>query len=238
MKRILSLALGIVLVLAVLGQHAGLDEKKNPYINIDPLSSRNDSKTILILGNSFVGTSEIGAFLKSMLDAADSEYSVEAVSRGYATVATYTADTNLMNRIRAGNYCYVFQCGFYTDGDPDQFSLMREACMVSNTGIAVFPAHNENTTFISMADSDNMLDWQGEISALLAAGVAYDDMCFNDMHAHSTPLAGYVGAHMIYRNLFGELPQELIEDAPLDMEYIKAKLGSYVTTGQAEDLWI
>lgn len=236
MKRILSFALGIVLAFTILGQCTELFGNIDPYRTIDPLSPKNDSKTILILGNSFVGTSQIGAFLKSMLDAAESDYSVEAVSRGYATVATYSSDTNLMSRIEDGEYCYVFQCGFYTVGDPDQFSLMREACMVSNTGIAVFPAHNENTTFISRADSDNMLDWQGEISALLAAGVEYDDMCFNDMHAHSTPLAGYVGAHMIYRNLFGKLPPDLTDDAPLDMEYIEAKLGSYVTTGKAENL--
>ena len=228
MKRIISFVLGVVLAFTIFVR------RPESYRTIEPLSSRNESKTILILGNSFVGTSQIGDFLKSMLDAAESEYSVEAVSRGYATVTTYSADVELMNKIIDGEYCYVFQCGFYTAGDPDGYRLIREACMLSNTGIAMLPAHNENTTLISMVHSDNKLDWQGEINDLLASGVSYDDMCLNDMHKHSKPLAGYVGAHMIYRNLFDSLPQGLTDDAPLDMEYIEAKLGSYVTTGKAE----
>ena len=59
------------------------------------------------------------------------------------------------------------------------------------------------------------LSWKEEIDALISGGVRYDDMCMNDMHQHSTPLAGYVGAHLIYRNLFDKIPLELGDGAPL-----------------------
>ena len=102
--------------------------------------------------------------------------------------------------------------------------------------LVIFPAHNENATVIQRAiDSDDTLyylPWRDEINALIGAGVDFWDMCINDMHKHSTPLAGYVGAHMIYRAIFGEVPGDVYISDEVNADTIKEKLGeTYVTTG-------
>ena len=60
--------------------------------------------------------------------------------------------------------------------------------------------------------------------------ISYDSFCINDEHKHSTSLAGYVGASMIYRSLFNEFPQEL-KYAPLTMDEVSSQLGDYVYEG-------
>ncbi len=49
---------------------------------------------------------------------------------------------------------------------------------------------------------------------LLDFGVDKWDMCIDDYHKHSKPLAGYVGAHMICRAVYGEAPKN---DPPLSV---------------------
>ena len=41
---------------------------------------------------------------------------------------------------------------------------------------------------------------------LIENGIDWLEFCIPDEHSHSTELAGYVGAHMIFRALFGECP--------------------------------
>lgn len=197
-----------------------------------PLSSTNGSKKILILGNSFIGTSKIGDFLADMLTG--SGYSVEAVSRGHATVTTYTSDAQMMQAIRQGNYCYVFQCGFYGASENiEALKTVKTACEASKTKLVIFPAHNEpqgNATNATLAYPDLIfLDWKTELDDLIDMGIPKDDLRMNDSYGHSTPIAGYVGAHMIYRNLFEKLPPELTSKSPVSMTIIKDILGDYVT---------
>ena len=52
----------------------------------------------------------------------------------------------------------------------------------------------------------------------------------NDSVYHSKPLAGYIGAHMIYRAVFGELPQGRLSQT-IPQDYVDQMLGDYVTTG-------
>ena len=59
------------------------------------------------------------------------------------------------------------------------------------------------------------------------------DLCINDMHLHSTPLAGYVGAHMIYRAMYGELPEAPMQIS-INQSYIDSILGDYAYVGDGK----
>lgn len=195
----------------------------------------NAPKKILILGNSFVGTSKIGDFLRNMIAVGGDGYTVTAVSVGYACIKTWTqTDTDYLNKIRAGEFAAVFQCGFYHSEDPGLFSDMVKACAASDTKLVIFPAHNENQSILNQAIAKfpevTVLNWKKDVAGLISSGVSKWDLCYDDQHLHSTPLAGYVGAHMIYRAVFGKIPGEITK-APLSMTEVKFKLGQYPATG-------
>ena len=65
---------------------------------------------------------------------------------------------------------------------------------------------------------------------LIALGVNPLDMYVQDANNHSTPLAGYVGAHMVYRAIFGEIPTGTLV-GEVKTSYARAKLGDYVRLG-------
>ena len=189
---------------------------------------------ILIIGNSFINSSDIGNILSDMCR--DKHY-VDAISIGYATVSkTYSVDEGILNRIKSGDVDALFICGFYSLSDATALSSIVYACEVSNTKLFVFPAHNENLSAIESAvskyDYPVFLDWKGEIDALIDNGVDYDEFCVQDTHKHSKPLAGYVGAHMIYRTLFGEFPPDT--NFSIDQKYVDEMLGDYVNTGTVD----
>ncbi len=204
--------------------------------NVTPqlLKSSNGSNKIAILGNSFVSTSGIGNFLEAFIDAGDKPYQTVASSIGYANVGTYGNSAAWMSRLRSGEFAVVFLCGFYSDYSV-LFTQIQQACDQSDTKLVIFPAHNESASAISAVKENNpdafFLLWKNEIDALIADGVSYNLFCINDQHQHSTPLAGYVGAHMIYRSLFGEVPPRT-DNAPLSAREVRTKLGdTYMDTG-------
>lgn len=206
----------------------------SPYVNttFTPISKTNGSKRFLILGNSFIGTSQVGSFLNDMLMSSGSGYSVKAVSIGYANVTTFINDVNICNSIENGEYSYVFLCGFYSMQSANAVADMERICKKSNTQLVLFPAHNEGEASVKAAKDKfshlTCVDWQGEINSLIDSGIHRSNFCIDDAHQHSTTLAGYVGAHMIYRGLFGKTPPKITEASPLSMTSVRATLGSYV----------
>lgn len=199
--------------------------------NIGAMKITDNRNKILILGNSFVASSEIGSTLQTMCG---SSVTVEAISRGYAKVNQYARDTAIINRIKNGNYSAVFMCGFYISDDVPSFDVIESACRLSNTQLAIFPAHNENRPLITKAivsyPGVKVLDWKGEIEELINSGLEVTDFCIMDDHLHSNALAGYVGAHMIYRAIFGNIPKQgyygSISSSDINM------LGNYSSTGK------
>ena len=202
------------------------------------LSELKDGR-IAILGNSFIGTSQVGQILKEMLTNHGKSAKVTAISRGYATVKTYIEDSSLMNSIRNGSYDAIFLCGFYSASEASNLTAMKEACDASGTRLVLFPAHNENRTTITSASTKHLslylMDWKQEIDSLIAGGIDKWDFCINDQHSHSTPLAGYVGAHMIYRAIYNELPNLDGGCSYVSTSQIKQLLGDYLTTGITGD---
>ena len=194
-------------------------------------------KSILILGNSFVRTSKVGLFLEDMIQSGDEGYEVVPVSVSSACVRVFTdvEPTKYLEPVRAGQYSVVFQCGFYHNDDISTFVPMIEACAASGTQLVFFPAYNENRSVLQSLfrkyPSITVVDWKQEVTDMIQAGVDKWDMCQDDAWLHSKPLAGYVGAHMIYRALFETLPPDLTSEAPLSMSEIRKKLGDYPDTG-------
>ncbi|MBO5868882.1 MAG: hypothetical protein J6Q54_08245, partial [Oscillospiraceae bacterium] len=186
--------------------------------------------SILILGNSFVSTSKVGSILQQMCG---NRLRVEAQSRGYARITTYVQDQNVMERIRSGEFSAVILCGLYDLESVTNLEHMINACAESDTALALFPAHNESSSLIGTAGmlhpSVLFLDWKAEIDNLISSGIDESHFCIADSHKHSTPLAGYVGAHMIYRAIFGKIPAETSFDEVSKSEI--ALLGDYSSTG-------
>ena len=193
--------------------------------------------SILILGNSFIGSSQIGYVLSDMLEVNGKNMFVSPIGRGYASVATYIADDALMAQIRNGDFDGVFICGFYADAEADNLKVLEEACNSSETTLVIFPAHNEFDTPIRLAQKAcpdlPILNWRAELNALIETGVDKWDLCVDDAHGHSTVYAGLVGAHMIYRSIYGEIPN--IENMPsVNADAARDIIGSYLETGELE----
>lgn len=202
----------------------------NPRLN--ELSQLRD-KRILVIGNSFIGTSQIGNVYNQIAERSGKEELMMAVSEGYATVKTYAESEYVINRIENGDWSAVFVCGFYTNMNRE-LGILKRACEKSGTKLIIFPAHNENRAMIESAKREYpdllCLDWKREIDELIAQGRDKWDFCYDDEHLHSTPLAGYVGAMMIWRAIYGEMPSVDINDTYLPQEDYDAILGDYLTS--------
>lgn len=206
----------------------------NPRLN--ELSELCD-KRILVIGNSFIGTSQIGNIYNQIAERSGKEELMMAVSEGYATVKTYAESEYVINRIENGDWSAVFVCGFYTNMNRE-LGIIKRACEKSGTKLIIFPAHNENRTMIESAKREYpdllCLDWKREIDELIAQGRDKWDFCYDDEHLHSTPLAGYVGAMMIWRAIYGEMPSVDINDTYLPQDNYDAILGDYLTSPAIE----
>lgn len=202
------------------------------------LDGGNSSKTILVAGNSFVSTSRVGVYFTQFVKNGKQPYEVYWNSTGYASISqTYTVG-DWINRIKSGEFHAVVMCGFYSAADVTAMQTLVDACEASDTKLIMFPAHNEGSTHISSAMKQYpdvpFLDWKGEINRFIAAGKSKWDFCINDSHSHSNALAGYVGAHMLYMALFGEVPPDYMGSDPMSMSEIRSKLGEdYVKTGKS-----
>lgn len=209
-------------------------EQLGNELNMNMLSHVSDGK-VIILGNSFIGTSQIGYILQDMLDAGGKQLDMTAISRGMAEVDTYIGDQLLMGDIKSGVYDCVFICGFYAHEEADHLAILEEACNESDTELVIFPAHNEFEDCIKKAQERcpklKTLDWRGEINMLIESGVDMWEFCIDDVHKHSTALAGYVGAHMIYRAIYGEIPPAELSDTSV-LEQANRLFPEYVKTGK------
>ncbi|MBE6703284.1 MAG: hypothetical protein E7585_07750 [Ruminococcaceae bacterium] len=214
------------------------------YHDIPTLSllDGNQKQKILILGNSFVSSSHsaIATILKEMIAAGNQQGEVEYFSLGYATVSQYAREdgnfADARERIATGNYNMVLMCGLYSSADVEALRDMIALCDTVNTRLVLFPAHNEGASHIesALAKYRNMpcLNWKREIDTLLDLGLSRSLLCKEDQHGHSTNLGGYIGAHLVYRSLYGEVPptagyatDAIVQDALIQ------PLGSYVSEG-------
>ena len=216
----------------LLGQITYKERYTDPMYGV--LSNSQD-KPILVLGNSFIGTSQIGNIYNEIARVSGKEELMMAVAEGYATVKTYAESEYVINRIENGDWSAVFMCGFYGDMN-HELGIIKRACEKSGTKLIIFPAHNENSGMVTKAMEAYpdllCINWKREIEQLIVEGRSKWDFCYDDEHLHSTPLAGYVGAMMIWRAIWGEMPAVEVEDIPQD--YYDSILGSYLTNPSFE----
>ncbi len=192
-----------------------------------------DSPKILVVGNSFVGTSEIGDCLKEMLIANGKGGDVYSISIGMGNIGKYADNDTVMLEIQQGEYDLVLMSGFYGSDDSASLGIIKDACDSASSILVTLPAHNENIT--SARSSSRKcevlcLEWLTEIDNFIKGGVDKWALCYNDSYYHSTPLAGYIGAHMIYRAIYSECPSAPVE-FPMFQGEIDAVLGDYSSTG-------
>ena len=202
------------------------------------LSQYQDSwSSILILGNSFVRTSNVGGILKEMLRNNGKKCSVTSIPLDGASVATFVNNNIVMDEIGFGHFDAVFISGFYEPREVTNLGILKNACDQSGTELIIIPAHNEIEATLSSVQTAYptipFLNWKGEIECILATGVDRWELCFNDYQNHSKPLAGYVGAHMIYRAIYNELPKVTVQSS-ITQSYIDSILGDYAYTGKVE----
>ncbi len=198
--------------------------------------SGSETKQIMVFGNSFIGTSRINSFLQTMF--AGENYNVTALAQGYASVSGGNWDSYISS-IEAGMYDIIFMCGFYSAQDAPALAPYVEACRASGTKLVVFPAHNETAyqAAVNTYPDVELLDWKDEINTLMQRyEIDQWDFCIDDAHKHSTPLAGYVGAHMIYRSVTGEYPPEHLSYNDITSTALEGHLKAYMTDGAARRL--
>ena len=191
---------------------------------------------ILVVGNSFVGTSNIGAILDDLLMSNGKNGLVNAISIGMGNIGRYSQDDYVLSEIATGDYDLVVMSGFYGSDDSASLRVIKDICDDSGALLVAMPAHNENIT--SARSSARIcevkcIEWKTEIDNFISGGVDKWALCINDSYYHSTELAGYIGAHMIYRAIYSKCPSEPPSDTISQSEIDRA-LGSYSSTGIVE----
>ena len=201
--------------------------------NIGVLSDIPKNRPVVFIGNSFIGSSQVATIFKEMLRAEGKSLTVMTRAYGGAQLEDYANNYSLINEIKNGEFGTVFLCGFYGYSKTDMQKIV-DACEQGNATLAIFPAHNEYTSSINLAQKHFpdivCINWKAEIDTLIENVVDPLDMYIEDAHHHSTTLAGYVGAQMVYRAIFGEIPTETLSET-ISTSYVKSKLGSYVRRG-------
>ena len=191
------------------------------------------NKPIIVLGNSFIASSCIDYIYNEIAAKSGKLPMMDAQARGYASISTYANDSALLARIAKGEWSAVFLCGFY-GRDETSVGIIKNACNKSNTQLIIFPAHNESDAMLNTSISPHpellKINWKREIDLLIGEGRSKWDFCINDAHSHSTELAGYVGAMMIWRAIYGEMPSVDINDTYLPQDNYDAILGDYLTS--------
>lgn len=202
--------------------------------------NRNDviNKGILVLGGDAMRSSNLDGALKAMSqDIAWNIFDVVSSPSGCVCNNWLRYDRDFTKSIRSGDYAAVIFGGFCHQSDVAAFKKLADACVESNTKMIILPSHNESYGKAAAETYPDAyyLDWKGELDALVALGVAHSELCSNHSAYNAKPLSAYVGAHMIHRAVFGEMPPSFSSTSPFEVNTAtaKAKLGGeYVETGR------
>ena len=185
-----------------------LELKDKTVIKTPDLSGKDAH--VLILGNSFVGSSEIKDMLYNVARVSGEKLQVEASSEGFATISSLAHHITDNAKIKQGYYDAIFVCGVYSP-DTDALQSFLEAVKDTKTKIILFPASNESPVDISNArikyEGSGYVGWLDIIYELWAhEGFSRYHLVENDGYLHINPLGGYAGALMIYNYLYRETP--------------------------------
>lgn len=194
---------------------------------LTPAAITSSNGKILLAGDESVA--EIAAPLSAMLTAGGkNKYTVlDATVAGGS--ATEYAKTAWIQRISDGEFGVVILGGFKTT-ETGAVGKIRDACKSGGAKLVFLLGQADTESVVKDLRKTyaavSYLNWKDEFEALVSNGTNKADLYSST--GVSTALGGYVGAHMIYRSVFGEVPPTVSETATA-----KAKLGHYVQTGHA-----
>lgn len=188
-------------------------------------------KTVYIVGNSFVGYSKIPEILSEMSRKHGRDLDVWYSWLPNSRITHFTKSSEIMSAIRSGKYDALFLCGMYAPEDSTDIDKILEACKNADVQLVLFPAHNEKANVVQMTKARHpelvIVDWKQEIESLIGEGRSFWDFCYDDGPKHSNEVAGYVGAHMIYRAIYGKNPITPVSKY-VDQGDVDRVLGDYV----------
>lgn len=179
------------------------------YYNL--LNGKKDTYSVLIFGNSFLDTSDLA---NSINELSQGSIVAESIVIEDGQADDFLNDRWCMSRILSMEYDIVLLGGLYPDEkNIKAANTIFSVCSAENIDFAIMPAHNEDRETIKKTleyygsgSLMKLLDWKNEIESLIESGISIDYFCNDNPDKNSTPLAGYVGANMIYRAIFGKAP--------------------------------
>ena len=215
-----------------------------------PIVDSKKSNKILILGGNSISEdyAKITSFLNSMCNTAgENNFKFEIITKSKSNaLSAFANDDQLLNKIKSGEYTYIFQNGFDTSntsfGNMDDngfFTKIYNACRDGNTKLILLPSFEDDInviqTILEKFDNTFILNLKGELNNLIDSSIGTDKVLTNSdlINADNrfTKHAGFITAHLIYRNIFGKIPPA-INSVELAYTDIQSKFAeSYLTSG-------
>ena len=215
-----------------------------------PTADSKKTNNILILGSKSISEeyAKITSFLNTMCDTAgETNFKFEIITKSKSTaLSSFAGDEQLLNKIKNGEYTYIFQGGFDSIGtsfgnmdDNGYFSKIYNACKDGNTKLVLLPSFDDDMnvvqTVLEKFENTLILNLKGELNSLIEASIGTDKVITStdiiDSENHFTKHAGFIAAHLIYRNVLGKIPP-VINSGELAYTDIQSKFNeSYLTTG-------
>ena len=210
--RSLTIILALVMFFVAVGAAVIETSNSDRDMHAQYMGETDKSLEILVLGNSFVGSSQVDFFLKFLADTNQKNLEVEAYSIGFAEVRSYLFDANCAHiREQIKDYDVVFMCGFYGSGFLT-LSLLTALTGDKDTQFVIFPANNEqywDATLSWKLNKDvDYVGWYDILHYLWnEQGFALTDLAKDDGHIHTNAIGGYAVAQAIYSYIYGELAE-------------------------------
>ena len=161
-------------------------------------------------------------------------------------LSAFANDEQLLNKIKNGEYTYVFQSGFDSGNssfgnmdDNGYFSKIYNACENSKTKLILLPSFDDDMnvvhSILEKFDNTLILNLKAELNSLIETSVGTEKELTNsdiiDEDNHFTKHAGFIAAHLIYRNITGKIPP-IINSNELAYTDIQSKFtDNYLTAG-------
>lgn len=208
-----------------------------------PLADSSKSKNIIILGGLSISEeyAKIKSFLGYMCETSGkSGYNFEMINKPKSTaISNFANDSQLIEKIKKGEYMYVIQSGFDTKDNIENFKIIYDACLESNTKLIILPSFDDDMEVVQKLldkyEKNLIINLKSELNNLIDSSVGTDKiLTANDIINEDNRLtkhAGFITAHMIYRNIFGEVPP-VINSNELAYTEIQSKFPeNYLTSG-------
>ncbi len=207
-----------------------------------PLNIMNGKEKILIVGNMNVTGSKMAQFLRDFIKVSGRSHTVE--------IQNYHGETSLKNwqsldqlkKVKDGEYGAVILTGFTDYADVNGFGSFHSACRDASTAIGIMKTHFDSDRVTKPLLDDfkefaTVIDLEAELEQLVRIGVRGECLYrlgTNGVNSYEAT-AGYVGAMMIYSELFKEIPPRLSETSVDEqtLNNIRSYLGNYANHGNA-----